>query len=711
MTTTSRPRVRAGLAATALLLPALHAAPQQRVPALPLDAPTSLGDVDERIDPALLADAAQLDAFGFVRDGDFARNDLRLVVELAREAGDVTFETSTARESLAEVAAAVQLRQAAFVTRLEATLAPADFANVQLLFPLDLQYMWAAEVPDLKTLRLVAGVPGVKYVWKDNLNKLLTNEGRAVTGSATQAAAGYTGAGVGVAVIDTNFDLLHPELGGSTTLPNAVVKGGYNYSTPGAAIHSQSFNDCYHGTGTASIVRRYAPGCHLYTLVVFPNAYDSVIANAINWCVTNKNGVGGGSPIKVISMSLGGGRYYAAQTSGTMHTACGNAVSNGILCFAASGNDGWTDSMGSPAASTNCISVGATWDANGAPYSPFPPANCSDTSRSVDERTCYSDTASFLSVYAPSEQVICAQCGGGTFALGGTSSACPAAAGLTAQFLHAQPTYAGNRAGLVSLYQSTGAQVLGDTTKRRVNLTAAIAGAGGGGGTPPPAQLANGTTYNYSVATGAIMQYQIVIPTNATNLTVTITGSGDADLYVKRTAINWPAEQGAHNEAEFKAPYIGGSAESVNFPAPAAATWNVLVHGYAAASGTIQASWSVSSGGATWHPIAWIRETPHNYLNSRTYTHTYTYPGATQVGLHFNRLDTELNYDFVRIKNAAGTVLYTVSGNPITNGVGSAFGRTDGWVYISGNTITVELITDASVRDWGYKVDQASAYY
>jgi len=717
MTTTHRARTRAGFAAFALLLPALHAAAPQRVPVLPPDnplraEPLDRDALDERIDPALLADSAQLEAFGFIREGGHTRTDLRVVIELAREAGDVTFETSTAREPLAEVAAAVEQRQAAFVTQLEASLAPAEFARVRLLFPLDLQYMWAAEVPDLETLRLVAGVPGVKYVWKDNLNQLLTNEGRIVTGSATQAAAGYTGAGVGVAVIDSNFDLLHPELGGSTTLPNTIVKGGYNYSTPGAAIHSQNFNDCYHGTGTASIVRRYAPGCHLYTLVVFPNAYDSVIANAINWCVTNKNGVGGGAPIRVISMSLGGGRYYAAQTSGTMHTACGNAVANGILCFAASGNDGWTDSMGSPAASTNCISVGSTWDANGAPYSAFPPAYCNDSTRLLDERTCYSDTASFLSVYAPSEQVICARCGGGTFALGGTSSACPAAAGLTAQLLHAQPSYAGNRAGLISLYQATGVQVIGDTTKRRIDLTAAIAGAGGGGGgTPPPAQLANGTTYNYAVATGAIAQYQIVIPTNATNLTVTITGSGDADLYVKRTAINWPAEQGAHNEAEFKAPYIGGSAESVNFPTPAAATWNVLVHGYAAASGTIQATWSVNSGGATWNTVSWIRETPHNYLNRRTYTHTYSYPGATQVGLHFSRLDTELNYDFVRIKNGTGTVLHTISGNPINNGVGSAFGRTDGWVYISGNTITVELITDASVRDWGYRVDLAAAYY
>jgi hypothetical protein len=698
-------RSRLGAAVLSLVLPlglAGPAAAQDLAPPAPAQDPA-----DDKIDPLLLADCRQLEAFGFVREGDRARADLRVVVELVRQPGDVTFETSTARDPLPDVQAAVIGRQAAFLGGLDGAMTPLERASVRVLFPLELQYMLAAEVADQKTLRRLAALPDVKYVWKDNLNNLLTNEGRAVTGSAAQAAAGYTGAGIGVAVIDTNFDLLHPELGGSTTLPNPVVKGGYNYSTPGAAIHSRVFNDCYHGTGTASIVRRYAPGCHLYTLVVFPNAYDSTIANAINWCVTNKNGTGGGSPIKVISMSLGGGRYYSAVTAGTLHTACGTAVSNGILCFAASGNDGWTDSMGSPGASTNCISVGATWDATNAPYSPFPPANCSDTSRLVDERTCYSDTASFLSIYAPSEQVICAQCGGGTFALGGTSSACPAAAGLTAQFLQARPTYAGNRSGLVSLYQSTGATVTGDTSKRRVNLTGAINGSGGGGG---PTQLANGTTYNYSVALGAVLNYQVVIPANATNFTVTITGTGDADLYVKRTAINWPAEQGAHNEAEFKAPYIGGSAESVLFPAPAAATWNVLVHGYAAASGTIRASWTVGSGG-TWHPVSWIRETPHNYANNQVYTYTYTYPGATQVGVHFNRIATESGYDFVRIKNAAGTVLYTVSGSPITNGVGSAFGRTDGWCYIAGSTITVELTTDYSVVAYGLKTDTASAFY
>ena len=40
-----------------------------------------------------------------------------------------------------------------------------------------------------------------------------------------------------------------------------------------------------------------------------------------------------------------------------------------------------------------------------------------------------------------------------------------------------------------------------------------------------------------------------------------------------------------------------------------------------------------------------------------------------------------------------------------------AFGRTDGWAIIPGNTITVELTTDYSVTKWGLRTDYASAYY
>jgi len=429
--------------------------------------------VDAKLDPALLEDAEQLAANGFVREPARIRSNMRVVVELARDAEDVDFEATTRGDLLAEIQYRTALRQEVFQGRVEGTLTPRERQGWNLLFPIDLQYMVAGEVDDLETLRAIAALDDVRYVWRDNPLEMHDYEGTTLTGSAAAAASGWTGAGVGVAVIDTQFDLLHPELGGSTTLPNAVVKAGANYSgTPAAGIHSQTWDNCYHGTGVASIVRRYAPGAHIYALPVFPDAYDSNLANAINWCVANRNGANGRAPIRIINMSLGAGRTATPTTDGVVHVACGNARANGILCIASAGNYGWTNALNAwPAGSTNVISVGSTWDATNAPFSS---TMCSDPSRVVDERTCYSNTASFLSIYAPSEQVICARCTGGTFALGGTSSASPALAGITAQLLQARPHLRGDMQGVIDLYRATGVAVLGDTGKRRVNLTAAL---------------------------------------------------------------------------------------------------------------------------------------------------------------------------------------------------------------------------------------------
>jgi hypothetical protein len=74
-------------------------------------------------------------------------------------------------------------------------------------------------------------------------------------------------------------------------------------------------------------------------------------------------------------------------------------------------------------------------------------------------------------------------------------------------------------------------------------------------------------------------------------------------------------------------------------------------------------------------------------------------------------LDTEANYDFLRVYDANDVLRYTVSGNLISNGSGSAFGRTDGWVLVPGSKVRVELVTDYSVTRYGYRTDQAAAYY
>ena len=109
--------------------------------------------------------------------------------------------------------------------------------------------------------------------------------------------------------------------------------------------------------------------------------------------------------------------------------------------------------------------------------------------------------------------------------------------------------------------------------------------------------------------------------------------------------------------------------------------------------------------------MAFVRETPHNYANNSTYTFTYEYPGAQQVGVHFVTLNTEANYDFLRVYDVNNVLKYTVSGNLITSGAGSAFGRTDGWAIVPGSKVRVELVTDSSVVRYGYRTDTASAYY
>ncbi|MBK8976232.1 MAG: SUMF1/EgtB/PvdO family nonheme iron enzyme [Planctomycetes bacterium] len=433
---------------------------------------------DPKVDPALLRDARYRDGSDPVGLTESRRPGLRVLIELVREPGDATFQTARGAAPELEVLGDVAARQGRFLARLQRDLTPVDRAGIRIVGALQLQYVLVAEVADLAAVRTLAGMPSVRFVWKDESYAPATGEGRALTGSATQAAQGFTGAGIGVAVLDTRFDLLHPELGASERLPNAVVKAGIDLTT-GGIPHSRVLGECLHGTGIASVVRRYAPECDLYVVNVFDSATgltsEAAVAAGLEWVVLNRSGSNGGAPIRVVNMSLGGTvPWRTPVAAGVLHEACAIASACDIVCLAAAGNSGWNDALASPGALDNTLSVGAVWDANDAAYTPFEPALCAHEPRFVDERTCYSNMAAFLSFYCPSEEQICARCGGGTFALGGTSGACAAASGLVAQFLHARPNFIGNRAGIQDVFRRTGATVRGDATGRRVDLTAAL---------------------------------------------------------------------------------------------------------------------------------------------------------------------------------------------------------------------------------------------
>ncbi len=86
-----------------------------------------------------------------------------------------------------------------------------------------------------------------------------------------------------------------------------------------------------------------------------------------------------------------------------------------------------------------------------------------------------------------------------------------------------------------------------------------------------------------TVNTGAWKNYTVLVPAGKTKLTITMTGSsGDADLYVKKTA------QPTLSSYDFR-PYLDGSNETVvvsasTAPALTSGTWFIAVNGYSTAT-------------------------------------------------------------------------------------------------------------------------------
>lgn len=124
---------------------------------------------------------------------------------------------------------------------------------------------------------------------------------------------------------------------------------------------------------------------------------------------------------------------------------------------------------------------------------------------------------------------------------------------------------------------------------------AALYGApGGGGGTPPPPPppppSGGGTAHTGSasgtVAKGQWAQYNAIAVTAGTLFTVTMTGTGDPDLYVRFGAAPTTSAYSCR-------PYIDGASEqcSINVPAGQTSAY-VGVRGYTAATYSLNLSWT-----------------------------------------------------------------------------------------------------------------------
>jgi subtilisin family serine protease len=327
----------------------------------------------------------------------------------------------------------------------------------------------------------------------------------------------YDGTGTSVAIIDSGVDYNHPRLGGGG-FPNTKVIGGRDF---GDDDNNPIPEGNAHGTACAGIaagapgtsgdyIGGVAPNAKVYALKITSgasgSAFDADIIAAWDWCVSHKND-DPANPILVISTSFGGDRYTSGcdVLQSSYFTAANNAVAAGITVLASSGNEGYCTALASPACISSVISVGAVYDSGYASSTSFCVEELSCVSKSpsgscfsgwthsepvqADRVTGYSNTSGFLDLLAPSHRAYTTDIvgadgySGGDYdsAFGGTSAACPYAAGAVAALQSAARAIQGRYltpAEARTILATTGDLVRDGKnttiTKPRVNLGRAI---------------------------------------------------------------------------------------------------------------------------------------------------------------------------------------------------------------------------------------------
>lgn len=254
-------------------------------------------------------------------------------------------------------------------------------------------------------------------------------------------STGLTGSGSTVAVIDTGIDYTLSDFGSCTapgTPAGCRVVASVDETGNNVILNTAPNN---HGTNVSGVVAAVAPGAQIASVNVFSNGSTTVdlVVAGINWAITNKSAYN----IVAINMSLGDGGDYTSvcdKTNGPLAnpfiSSIASAQSVGILSVAASGNNGYTNGISSPACTPGVISVGAVYDANwgGWTWNTGSSSTCTDATSAADQVICFSNSASFLTILAPGSFVTAAG-----VTMSGTSQATPHVAGGIAILRSASP--------------------------------------------------------------------------------------------------------------------------------------------------------------------------------------------------------------------------------------------------------------------------------
>ena len=235
-----------------------------------------------------------------------------------------------------------------------------------------------------------------------------------------------------------------------------------------------------------------------------------------------------------------------------------------------------------------------------------------------------------------------------------------------------------------------------DVTAAFSSVGVSCAGGGGGGGGSTGGTLTKGVAAtNISAGTGATVNYTMVVPAGASNLTFTMSGgTGDADMYVKFGS--------APTDTSYDCrPYKSGNAESCTFAAPSAGTYYVRLKAYSAFSGvSLLGDYGTGGGGS-----------------AQTYTNTadYNIPDNNTTGITSTINVSGRSGNAPASTSVSVDIRHTYSGDLIVELIAP-----DGTVYMLSNrvggsadniikTYTVNLSSEAINGAWKLRARDRAA--
>jgi hypothetical protein len=352
------------------------------------------------------------------------------------------------------------------------------------------------QISRVEALQLLAADPDVVALHLNEAFEPTLDSSLPLINQPEAAANGHTGDGVAVAVLDTGLDFTRAAFGScaSAGAPGCRVVAALDFA-PEDGVRDQG---SYHGTNVAGIVAGVAPNADLIGLDVFRNtgqAYSNEIVAAMDWVIDNVDTYN----IVAMNLSLGAGSY-SAECGGTAYeTAFAEALAAGIVSAVATGNNGYTNSIASPACSPSALKVGAVYSRS---FGGISWSGCTDSTTAADKVTCFSNSTSFVDLLAPGALINAAG-----IQMGGTSQATPHVAGAIAVMAAAFPEEGPE--SWIDRLKSTGTTVTDHRNGHsfpRIDLEAATAEAGdcaitlgSAGGEAGPGQ----ENLSVSVSTGA----------------------------------------------------------------------------------------------------------------------------------------------------------------------------------------------------------------